>query len=202
MNSRTNQSSEQKKVLELIKSYVRVNGEEPSLAYISRQLGYKHRSQAQYHVSSLREKGLLDDVDATPLDMVDIPLVGSVSCGPALLAEENIDAYIPFEAKSLKKRLGKYFFLRAEGDSMNQAGVNPGDYVLIRQEQTAQVNEIVVALIGDDATLKKLGKTSDGLPMLVPCSDNPQHKRRIMLEDFSILGVMEKVVTPSKGAIV
>jgi repressor LexA len=198
MDIRTNQSSEQKRVLDLIRGYVRVHGKQPSLAYIKQQLGYKHRSLAQYHVNSLKVRGSLEDIN-DPIDIVEIPLVGSVSCGPALLAEENIEAYIPVEAGGLKKRSSRYFFLRADGDSMNRAEVNPGDYVLVRQESTASINELVVALIGDDATLKKLGRTSDGLPMLVPCSTNPQHKPRIMLEDFSILGIMEKVITPLKG---
>lgn len=181
---------------------MRVHGEQPSLAYITRQLNYKHRSSAQYHVNSLKEKGLLDDIEAPLIEMVDIPLVGTVSCGPALLAEENIEAYVPIELSTLKKRSANYFFLRAEGDSMNRVDVNPGDYVLVRQEPTARIDEIVVALIGDDATLKKLSKTSDGIPMLVPCSTNPQHKPRIMIEDFSILGIMEKVITPLKGVTV
>lgn len=172
-----------------------MNGSLPSLGYIAEQRGYKYKSQAQYHVNAINESGILSD----SRKMIDIPLVGDISCGPAILAEENIEAYIPIEEDSLSRKGGKYFFLRASGDSMNQAGINPGDYVLILQQQTAKLKDIIVALIGDDATLKLLDKSTDGLPMLVPQSDNPEHKPRVLLEDFSILGIMERVLTPTSG---
>lgn len=186
-------SSEREKVLDLMRGYRKTHGTLPSLGYIKDQLGYKHKSQAQYHVSTILSGGLLDN-DKTV--MVDVPLVGDISCGPAILAEENIEAYIPVEADSLKNKNGNYFFLRANGDSMNEAGIQPGDFVLIRQQPTANNKDIVVALIGDDATLKELGSTSDGLPVLLPRSSNPTYKPLVMLSDFSILGVMEKVLSP------
>ena len=81
----------------------------------------------------LRESGMLDNLDAPR--MVEIPLLGNISCGPALLAEENVQAYVPIEANSLKSRNTKdYFFLKAEGDSMNNAGIIEGDLVLIRKQ--------------------------------------------------------------------
>jgi repressor LexA len=192
MNSK---NSERNKVLGLMKGYKKANGTLPSLSYIANELGYKHKSKAQYHVNTIIDSGLLNSRSKT--SMVDIPLVADISCGPAVLAEENIEAYIPVDVTSLSKKNSKYFFLRANGDSMNQAGINPGDYVLIRQQATANLKDIVVALIGDDATLKQLDKTQDGIPVLNPQSDNIEHKPRVMLEDFSILGIMERVLTPS-----
>lgn len=186
---------ERAKVLDLMRGYKKMHGTLPSLGYIQNKLGYKHKSQAQYHVNTIMNGGVLDEYNKAT--MVDIPLVGDISCGPAILAEENIEAYIPVDADSLSQRNCKYFFVRANGDSMNKAGINPGDYVLIRQQPTAKIKDIVVALIGDDATLKELGRTKDGLPVLNPCSDNTEHKPRVMLQDFSILGVIERVLTPS-----
>lgn len=192
MNDR---NSERSKVFNLMVGYQKANGTLPSLGYVQQELGYKHKSQAQYHVNVIIESGMLNG--RNKMTMVDIPLVGDISCGPAILAEENIEAYIPVDASSLSQKNAKYFFLRATGDSMNKEGVNPGDYVLVKQQSTAKIKDIIVALIGDDATLKQLDETSDGVPVLNPRSDNPEHKPRVMLEDFSVLGVMEKVLKPS-----
>jgi lexA repressor len=192
-----NNSTSQQKIFELIKSYHALHGNIPSLGYIADHMGYKHKSNAQYHVAMLRESGMLDNLDAPR--MVEIPLLGNISCGPALLAEENVQAYVPIEANSLKSRNTKdYFFLKAEGDSMNNAGIIEGDLVLIRKQSQAPWKSIVVALIGDDATLKQLDKTKDGFPVLVPNSTNTIHKPRIMIEDFSILGIMERVIPSAR----
>lgn len=194
-------TSEQMRVISVMRQYKALTGELPSLTYIYKSLGYSHKSSAQYHVKSLKDNGFWKLLE-TPNETVNIPLVGNISCGPAILAEENIEGYIPIDVSKLKKKSSKYFFLRADGDSMNKENINTGDFVLIRQEPTAAVNQIVVALVGDDATLKKLQKSEDGVPILQPCSTNPIHKPRFMLEDFSILGVMERVISPKQGAIV
>lgn len=192
-----NNSTSQQKIFELIKSYHALHGNIPSLGYIADHMGYKHKSNAQYHVAMLRESGMLDNLDAPR--MVEIPLLGNISCGQALLAEENVQAYVPIEANSLKSRNTKdYFFLKAEGDSMNNAGIIEGDLVLIRKQSQAPWKSIVVALIGDDATLKQLDKTKDDFPVLVPNSTNTIHKPRIMIEDFSILGIMERVIPSAR----
>lgn len=187
--------SERDKVRDLIQGYRKIHGALPSLGYIASNLGYKHKSQAQYHVNALKKSGELNSIGKVL--MIDVPLVGDVSCGPAILAEENIDAYIPIEAASLSRSNGRYFFLRANGDSMNKAGINSGDYVLIHQQPTANLKDIIVALVGDDATLKQLATTDDGLPVLNPLSSNAEHKPRVMLDNFSVLGVMERVLQPT-----
>jgi len=201
MNERTQPTLEQKKVLNFMRHYKAVHGELPSLTSLYRGLGYSNKSSAQYHVNTLKKNGLLDLIDF-PTDMIKIPLVGNVSCGPAILAEENIEGYVPIEASSLKSKSAKYFFLRANGDSMNKADIETGDFVLIKQQPTANLNDIIVALVGDDATLKKLSRTDDGIPLLKPCSSNPVHKPQYMLEDFSVLGVLERVIKPQMGVVV
>ena len=86
-------------------------------------------------------------------DIVELALVGSVSCGRPLLAEENIECYLPISKEFLGS--GKYFILRANGNSMINAGINDGDYVIVKQQETAEEGQIVVALIDDEATLKR-----------------------------------------------
>ncbi len=83
-----------------------------------------------------------------------IPLIGTIACGMPIFAEENVETEIPVSTKlvSLTK---KYFFLRAQGDSMNQKGIDDGDLVLIEQTTVPQDGQIVAALINDEATLKE-----------------------------------------------
>ena len=84
-----------------------------------------------------------------------LPILGRISCGTPLLAEENVEGYVDLPENLFGS--GNFFFLRAKGDSMIDVGINSGDLVLIRQQETAEPGEIVVALVNDmeDATLKR-----------------------------------------------
>lgn len=82
-----------------------------------------------------------------------LPIVGEIACGGPILAEENIESYVTFSKDLLGT--GKFFILRAKGDSMINAGINDGDLVIVKQQETAQAGQIVVALIDNEATLKR-----------------------------------------------
>lgn len=82
-----------------------------------------------------------------------VPVLGAVSCGVPKFAEENVEEYVKLPASLFGK--GDFFILRANGDSMIRAGIDDGDLVLIRQQNTAESGQIVVALMEDEATLKK-----------------------------------------------
>ena len=82
-----------------------------------------------------------------------LPVVGSISCGSPLLAEENIECYLPIPKEFLGN--GEFFILQANGDSMIDAGINNRDYVIIRKQETAEQGQIIVALIDNEATLKR-----------------------------------------------
>ena len=84
---------------------------------------------------------------------IGVPILGAVSCGVPKFAEENIDEYVRLPVSIFGK--GDYFLLRADGDSMIDAGIETGDLVLIRQQDTAEPGQIVVALMEDEATLKR-----------------------------------------------
>jgi SOS-response transcriptional repressor LexA len=190
-------TTEQEKVLNASRAYYSLHGKLPTLAFLQAKLGYNYTSAVQRHMNALREKGLLD-FDTNPSKTRDIPLAGNVACGPAMLAEENIDTYIPYPEDQLKRNT-LYFFLRATGDSMDKAGIDDGDYLLIRQSQNVGKTDKAIVLIGDEATCKYL-RYDDGLPMLVPNSSNSTHKKRILLEDFSILGIVDEIVKPQRRA--
>ncbi len=119
---------------------------------------------------------------------VTVPLVGIVPCGAPLLAEENIEAWIPVSI-SLARPGGKYFLLQAQGDSMNEAGIDDGDLILVKQQPTAENGQKVVALIDDEATVKEFQKKGDVVALL-PRSSNPKHKPIILEYEFQVQGIV------------
>lgn len=116
-----------------------------------------------------------------------VPLVGWIACGMPIFAYENIETEIPISKKLLPSSTKKYFFLRAEGDSMNQKGIHNGDLVLIEQTNIPESGKIVVALINDEATLKEFRIEWEHV-YLIPHSDNPKHKPIILdISDSPVL---------------
>ncbi len=123
---------------------------------------------------------------------IDIPLLGNVACGLPIFADENIEASVPISIKLIKKGF-RYFLLRAKGDSMNAAGINDGDLVLIRQEQQAQNGDRVVALINDKATIKEYHHNGS-LVVLKPKSKSSKYQPIILSDNFLIQGIVESVI--------
>ena len=109
-----------------------------------------------------------------------------------MLAEQNIETYIPVST-ALAKKGSNYFLLRATGDSMNLAGINDKDILLVRQQETADNGEKVVALIDEEATVKILEKKDD-VVILRPRSTNPIHKPIILTNNCKIQGVVVAVL--------
>lgn len=123
---------------------------------------------------------------------INIPLVGAVPCGAPMLAEQNIETYIPVST-ALAKKGSSYFLLRATGDSMNLAGINDKDILLVRQQETADNGEKVIALIDEEATVKILEK-KDGVVILRPKSSNSSHKPIVLSNNCQIQGVVVAVL--------
>lgn len=195
-------TKKQKKIVATIRDLIRKNGTSPTLEEIRKAMGYSSIYSVQRHLEALKKKGIVSSEKYQPRSLelnleseekIDIPLVGNIAAGKPLLAEENIEAYIPYRKSRLKGELKDYFFLRAVGDSMDKAGIDDGDFVLARQQQTADIGKRIVALIGDEATVKKL-KKGDGFYILEPESTNPQNKPLYLFEDFSIQGVVYDVI--------
>lgn len=181
-------------------------GKPPTLEELRKALDYAGISSVQRHTDALKNKGYLsnDPYHARSLEIslpeqsVNIPLVGRVAAGTPIMAIENIEAYIPYEPSKVKATIKDYFFLRAVGDSMNKADfygrtIDSGDYVLVRKQNTANYGQIVVALIGEDATIKKLKKGS-GHIILEPVSSNPANKPIYVFEELLIQGIVVDVI--------
>lgn len=191
-------SDKDKRAFAFIRNKIIHYGESPSLREINEITGGKSPRSASLVVNRLIIAGLLKKIGGQLIligapskasnSTIDVPLVGLVACGIPIFAEENIQTYIPVST-DLAKRGFKYFFLRAIGDSMDQAGINSGDLLLVRQQNDAENGDKVVALINDEATVKILEKTNEAV-ILRPRSSNKEHKPIVLTENFMIQGVV------------
>ena len=197
---------QQKQILSIIRELTLKLGKPPTLEEIRIASGHNYISAVQRHIEALKNKGYLTYVPRQSRSLqpshsdqkVNIPLIGNVAAGTPILAVENIEAYIPYESSRFRYRQGDYFFLRAVGDSMNKADVNGrtinnGDYVLVRRQNNAEMGQIVVALIGEEATIKKFNR-GNGHFILNPISSNPANKPIYVFDDLLIQGIVIDVV--------
>ena len=168
-------SDMQERIYDVIVRFVRENGYAPSVREIGEAVGLKSPSTVHFHLKKLEEQGLIEKgackgralAVARQAPQGKIPLLGCVAAGAPILAQECIEDYVTFDTKG---RAGEYFALRVRGDSMIKAGILPGDLVIIRRQNTACNGEIVVALLGEEATVKRL-RQERGHIWLLPEND-------------------------------
>ncbi|MBE5801184.1 MAG: transcriptional repressor LexA [Clostridiales bacterium] len=159
----------QAKILAYIEKASLQNGYPPSVREICDAIGLKSTSTVHGHLIRLEKKGLLyrnsmkpraitvpTDHQMYKTEMVNVPIVGRVTAGAPILAIENIEDYIPLPQTMLGE--GEHYILSVAGESMIDAGIMDGDYVVVRKQSTAYNGEIVVAMIEDDATVKRFYK--------------------------------------------
>ncbi len=172
----------QQEIFDFIKRYSAKNGYPPTVRDIGKAVGLASSSTVHAHLANLEKLGLLrrDPTKPRALELLDraregmgqavgnvrqfvtppgLPLVGSVAAGQPILAEENIEDYMQMPAE-VGSSDGEYV-LRVRGDSMINAGMLEGDYVVVRPTETAHDGEIVVALVGEEATVKRYFRESD-----------------------------------------
>lgn len=195
-------TSKQKIVLSTITDLTNKKGVPPTLEDLRSRLKLAKLSSVQRHTDALKNKGYLKKARGISLpdlrSKIQIPLVGNVACGTPLLATENIEAYVPYDASKISGSATDYFFLRAVGDSMNNTNISgktidDGDYILVKKQQTADLGNRVVALIGNEATIKKF-IPEDGHVRLEPESTNLENKPFILFDDLSIQGIVKDVI--------
>ncbi|MEG2570067.1 MAG: transcriptional repressor LexA, partial [Clostridia bacterium] len=158
-------SPKQEQILEFIKNYVRECGFAPSVREICTGVGLSSPSSGHGHLKALERKGFIRRTDCKTRAIVlvsdeenrknitQVPILGRVAAGAPILAIEQIEGYIPFVDANEGY---DYFALRVRGDSMINAGILPDDLIIVRKQETAESGEIVVALIGEEATVKRL----------------------------------------------
>ena len=162
-------------IYEYLCSIIPEQGYAPSVREICDAVGLKSPSTVHFHLKRLQERGLIEKGDCKGRAIVltqrpdrsRIPVLGDVAAGSPILAQECIDDYLTFDCNG---REDEYFALRVRGESMLNAGILPGDLVVVHRQQTAQNGEIVVALLEDEATVKRLSR-KNGEIWLLPEND-------------------------------
>ena len=200
----------QQKIYDYIAQTLAQQGYPPSVREIGDAVGLKSPSTVHFHLKHMEEMGVINksgrkgraitlaqpaaDTAIAPEAPQEVeppagrvPIVGTVAAGTPILAQECIEDYLTFDTGG---RDGEYFALRVRGESMLNAGILPGDLVVVHQQQEAHYGEIIVALIEDEATVKRL-RRKDGQVWLMPENDaySPIDGR-----NASILGKVSAVI--------
>lgn len=191
-------TDKQTQILEYIRHEILAKGYPPSIREICQAVDLKSTSSVHAQLSSLEAKGYIrrdltksrsieiidDDFSLTKRELVNIPIVGTVSCGQPILAEQNIEDYFPVPLEYIHNTNNQTFMLRVKGDSMINVGIYEKDLVIVEQCSSARNGEIVVALIEDSATVKTFYK-ENGYIRLQPEND---YMDPIIVENCEILG--------------
>ena len=183
------------KIYEYLQTVIPQQGYAPSVREICEAVGLKSPSTVHFHLKRLQERGLIEKGDFKGRAIVltqarqkdRIPILGSVAAGTPILAQECIEDYLTFDCGG---REDEFFALRVRGESMLKAGILPDDLVVVRRQNTAVNGEIVVALLGDEATVKRLSRRS-GHVWLLPENDAYQP---IDGDEAQVLGKVTAVV--------
>ena len=185
----------QQEIFDFIKRYSAEHGYPPTVRDIGKAIGLTSSSTVHAHLANLEKLGLIrrDPTKPRALELLGqaakrivgpsgLPLLGRVAAGQPLLAEENIEEYVDVPEIAGGDK-GEYV-LRVQGDSMKNAGILEGDFVVVRPQDTASDGEIIVALVGEEATVKRFFKESDHI-RLQPENETMEP---IRVRDVSILG--------------
>lgn len=189
-------SAKQQEILDYIKSQILERGFPPAVRDICEAVHLKSTSSVHSHLETLETNGyirrdstkpraieILDEAfNFTRREMVNVPIVGRVAAGEPLLAEQNIEEYFPIPMEFMPNK--QTFLLKVCGESMINAGILNGDYVLAQEENTAHNGDMVVAMIEDGATVKTFYK-EEGVIRLQPEND---FMDPIIVPDCTILG--------------
>ena len=175
-------SKKQSEILEYIKNEILNRGFPPSVREICEAVNLKSTSSVHSHLETLEKNGYIrrdptkpraieivdDNFNLVRRETVNVPIIGKVAAGQPLLAVENVEGYFPIPSEYMPNN--KTFMLVVQGDSMVNAGIFNGDYVVVEQQPTAENGQKVVALVDDSATVKTFYK-EDGYIRLQPEND-------------------------------
>lgn len=201
-------TDKQKNVLKLIAEKVNEVGYPPTLQELADALGVASKNAVLKHLSALEKKGYIGKREGGAArgirileslgfldgpDVSSLPLVGSVSAGSPLLAEENVESYVSIP-KNILPGKGEYFALRVQGDSMVNAGIFENDLVVVLSTNRANNGDIVVALVGNETTVKRFVSTGNDW-YLKP--ENPRYPEIRPTEEWSIQGKVVALIRNS-----
>ena len=171
-----NLTSRQTEIFEFIKSEIEFNGYPPTRSEIAKVFGFKSPNAAEDHLKALKKKGAIDIIAGTSRGIsvnkedIGIPVIGLVSAGGPILAQENIEKRIPSSQNIMTH--GVDFYLRVRGDSMIEAGILENDLIAVNKNVTIKKGSIVIARINDEVTVKTLESISSNSVVLKPENSN------------------------------
>jgi repressor LexA len=202
LENRNELTPTQEKVFEFLKDFLREKGFPPTLREIASHFGLKGPKAPQKTLNILERKGYIRKVPGgsraieilsypqfSLTHILSVPIVGRVQAGEPILAVENIEGYINLDRSLVSS--GDVFLLRVQGDSMIEAHIQDGDFALVKPQPNAEDGEIVVALIEDEATIKKIFKKRD-LIRLDPA--NPKMEPIVIKKGEKKITIVGKVV--------
>lgn len=193
----------QQEILEFVNNYIKENGYPPAIREICKGVDLSSTSTVHAHLQNLIKKGLIkkeglksrsikvvtNETDLPSQDeIVQIPVIGQVAAGSPILATENLERFFPIPIEFVGN--AKSFMLRVKGESMIEAGILNGDYIIVKQQAVASNGEIVVALVEDEATVKTFYKEKDYIRL------QPENSTMepILIKDVTILGKVVGVI--------
>ena len=189
-------TDKQREILEYIKEMILKKGYPPAVREICEAVHLKSTSSVHSHLESLEKNGYIrrdptkprtieildDDFALTRRELVNVPVIGTVAAGVPILAEQNIEDYLPIPAEILPNK--EVFMLKVKGNSMIEAGIYNGDKVIVAKQPNAENGNKVIALVDDSATVKTFYK-ENGHFRLQPENSSMDP---IILDDVQILG--------------
>ncbi len=163
----------QQEILEFIKESILNRGYPPAVREICEAVHLKSTSSVHSHLETMEKNGYIrrdptkpraieiidDNFNLTRRELVNVPIIGTVTAGEPILAVENIEGYFPISPEFLKNK--QTFMLKVKGESMINAGIFSGDYILVEETPTASDGAIIVALVEDSVTVKRFYKEED-----------------------------------------
>jgi repressor LexA len=186
----------QREILTYVLDSMQQRGYPPSVREIGTALGLTSSSTVHSHLAALEKKGFIhrdpskpraieilkDGASQPPKRVVNVPVLGRIAAGQPILAEENVEDVFPLPKDFVREDAS--FILRVRGDSMIEAGIYEGDYLVLRQQATANNGEIVAAMIGDEATVKRFYRERDHIRL------QPENSAMspIIARDVTVLG--------------
>ena len=188
--------SKQKEILEFIKQFILDKGYPPTVRDIGIGVNLKSTASVHFHLQQLEKSGQIrrdpakprtieivdDEFNLQGRELVNVPMIGTVTAGQPILATQNIDSYFPLPAEYVPG--GESFILKVKGDSMINVGIFNGDYIFVNVCNSARNGDIIVALVDDSATVKTFYKEKDHI-RLQPENDSMEP---IIVDSCKILG--------------
>lgn len=196
----------QERVYAFLKQYLTKNGEGPALGEIAEAMNVKSLRTVTQYLEALERKRLItreryarggirlvEDSHPTE-DIIQLPVFASANCGSlSLLAQRTFDEYIPVSNSLIPDRKKELYVIKASGNSLDEAGVSDGDFVLVERTQDVKANDLVVAIIDENAVIKKIAFANNAV-ILQPVSSDKSHQPIIMRRDFQVFGKVIDVI--------